>query len=127
MTNAERYYTDELRAKEKEILNAEEQAVTKEQELFQAVVQEALVHADGLARVARVLAEIDVFSSWGAILRDRDYCIPQFEEGSRELVIEEGRHPVVETVLKQESLGLAGTHAFVPNDVNPHLLTDKFV
>ena len=93
MTNAERYYTDELRAKEKEILNAEEQAVTKEQELFQAVVQEALVHADGLARVARVLAEIDVFSSWGAILRDRDYCIPQFEEGSRELVIEEEAPP----------------------------------
>ena len=61
---------------------------------------------------------MDVFSSWGAILRERDYCIPQFVEGSRELVIEQGRHPVVETVLKQESLGLAGTHAFVPNDSN---------
>ena len=30
--------------------------------------------------------------------------------------IEQGRHPVVESVLKKESLGLAGTHAFVPND-----------
>jgi DNA mismatch repair protein MutS len=118
MTNAERFYTDELRAKEKEILNAEEQAVSKEQELFEEVVQQALVHADGLAKVARVLAEIDVFSSWGAILRDRDYCIPEFVEGTKELQIEQGRHPVVEMVLKQESLGLAGTHAFVPNDTN---------
>ena len=116
MTNAERFYTDELRTKEKEILNAEEQTVAKEQELFEEVVQRALEHAEGLATVARVLAEIDVFSAWGAILRDRDYCIPQFVEGSKELEIEQGRHPVVEMVLKQESLGLAGTHAFVPND-----------
>ena len=118
MTNAERFYTDELRAKEKEIVNAEEQAVAKEQSLFEEVVLQALEHADALARVARVLAEVDVFSSWGAILRDRDYCIPQFVEGSQELQIEQGRHPVVEMVLKQESLGLAGTHAFVPNDTN---------
>jgi len=118
MTNAERFYTDELRTKEKEILNAEEQTVSKEQQLFEEVVQQALQHAEGLSRVARVLAEVDVFSSWGAILRDRDYCIPQFVDGSRELMIEQGRHPVVETVLKKESLGLAGTHAFVPNDTS---------
>ena len=101
MTNAERFYTDELRTKEKEILNAEEQTVSKEQQLFEEVVQEALQHAKGLSRVARVLAEVDVFSSWGGILRDRDYCIPQFVDGSRELMIEQGRHPVVETVLKK--------------------------
>ena len=118
MTNAERFYTDELRTKEKEILNAEEQTVAKEQELFEEVVNQALVHADSLVRVARVLAEVDVFSSWGAIHRDRDYCIPEFVENSMELKIEQGRHPVVENVLKQESLGLAGTHAFVPNDTN---------
>jgi DNA mismatch repair protein MutS len=34
------------------------------------------------------------------------------------LEIDQGRHPVVELVLKKESLGLAGTHAFVPNDCN---------
>ena len=50
MTNAERFYTDELRTKEKEIPNAEEQTVAKEQELFEDVVKQALVHADSLAR-----------------------------------------------------------------------------
>ena len=117
MTNAERFYTDELRSKEKEILNAEEQTVSKEQQLFEEVVQQALQHAEGLSQVARVLAEVDVFSSggrfYGTVITGG---IPQFVDGSRELTIEQGRHPVVETVLKKESLGLAGTHAFVPND-----------
>ena len=116
MTNAERYFTEELRQKEKEIVNAEERAVAKEQELFLSVVELALQQADALTQTAHVLAEIDLFSSWGAIMRDRDYCMPEFVECSQELEIVQGRHPVVELVLKQESLGLAGTHAFVPND-----------
>lgn len=116
MTNAERYYTDELRKKEKEIINAEERAVSKEQEIFVGIVELALKHSEALAKTAQVLAEIDLFSSWGAIMRDRDYCMPEFTEDSKDLEIIQGRHPVVEMVLKQESLGLAGTHAFVPND-----------
>jgi len=118
MTNAERFYTDELRQKEKEILNAEETAVAREQELFIGVVEKTLAFADELLAVARTLAEIDLFSSWGKICRERDYCMPEFLEESTLLEIEQGRHPVVELVLKKESLGLAGTHAFVPNDCN---------
>ena len=49
-------------------------------------------------------------------MRERDYCLPNIEDNSTVLEIEQGRHPVVERVLKKESLGLAGTHAFVPND-----------
>ena len=118
MTNAERFYTDELRQKEKEILNAEETAVAREQELFIEVVEKTLTYSDELLQVAQTLAEIDLFSSWGKICRERDYCMPVFLENSNLLEIEQGRHPVVELVLKQESLGLAGTHAFVPNDCN---------
>ena len=118
MTNAERFYTDELRQKEKEILNAEETAVAREQELFVGVVEKTLAFADELLVVARTLAEIDLFSSWGKVCRERDYCMPEFLEESTLLEIEQGRHPVVELVLKKESLGLAGTHAFVPNDCN---------
>jgi len=116
MTNAERFYTEELRQKEKEIINAEESAVAKEQELFLEVVAATLEHADGLSEVADVLAQIDLFSSWGGIMRDRNYCLPEFTTEEDVLEIIQGRHPVVESVLKKESLGLAGTHAFVPND-----------
>ena len=116
MTNAERFYTEELREKEKEILHAEETAVSSEQALFIGVVNKTLDHANDLLEVAQVLAEIDLFSSWGKITRERGYCMPEFLEDSSVLDIEQGRHPVVEVVLKKESLGLAGTHAFVPND-----------
>ena len=64
MTNAERYYTEELRQKEKEIVNAEERAVAKEQELF-ASGGIALKEADNLTQTAHVLAEMIYFSSWG--------------------------------------------------------------
>ena len=53
MTNAERFYTDELRQKEKEILNAEETAVAREQELFIEVVEKTLTYADQLLEVAQ--------------------------------------------------------------------------
>ena len=116
MTNAERFYTDELRTKEKEILNAEEQTVAKEQELFEEVVSQALQHADLLAKVARVLAEVDVFflglSSGIATMHTAS------GGGFPGIKYRAGTPPVVETVLKQESLGLAGTHAFVPNDTS---------
>ena len=74
MTNAECFYTEELRQKEKEIVNAEEGIVAKEQELFLQVVESTLGYADSLAKTAEVLR--DLFSSWGSIMRDRDYCLP---------------------------------------------------
>ena len=37
-------------------------------------------------------------------MRDRDYCMPEFIEDSKNLEIIQGRHPVVEMVLKKESL-----------------------
>ncbi|MBT3570331.1 MAG: DNA mismatch repair protein MutS, partial [Opitutae bacterium] len=97
-------------------VNAEERTVAREEELFREVLDSALSEADALTEMASVLAEIDLFSSWGCIARERGYCMPEFQESSSVLEIEQGRHPVVELSLKRESLGLAGTHAFVPND-----------
>ena len=39
----------------------------------------------------------------GSIMRNRDYCMPEFIEDGNILEIEQGRHPVVEMVLKQEA------------------------
>ena len=118
MTNAERYITEELRQKEKEIINAEEQSVSCEEKLFQQVVEAALAEADALSETAATLAEIDLFASWGVLARDRNYVRPFFTEpeAAPVLQVEQGRHPVVELSLKKDGLGLAGTHAFVPND-----------
>jgi DNA mismatch repair protein MutS len=115
MTNAERFVTDELRRREKEILHAEEKSLAREDELFRSLVEAVLAEANPLRDAAAALAEADVFQGWSQIARERDYCRPALDD-SDVLLIEQGRHPVVEVILRDSPEGLAGSRAFVPND-----------
>ncbi len=114
MTNAERYYTEDLKEKEKEILNAEEKAVALEEEIFQGVVEQVLEEADGLRRAAEALAETDLLIAWADLARLRGYVRPKIDN-SLEIEIENGRHPVIEESLRASPEGIAGADSFVPN------------
>lgn len=111
MTNAERFTTEELRIKEKEVLRADEYALARETELFRALVDAILARSLPLLRTAATLAELDVLAGWAEIARDRDWCRPAVDD-SDALDIDQGRHPVVELMLRRP--GVSGT--FVPND-----------
>jgi len=113
--NGERYVTEGLKLKEKEIFSAEEKSLARELELFGQVVAEVLTEAPALTRIAEALAELDVLGGWAVLAREWDYCRPTLDEHET-LAITDGRHPVVEQMMRQERLGLAGSHAFVPND-----------
>ncbi|HLS28719.1 MAG TPA: DNA mismatch repair protein MutS, partial [Opitutales bacterium] len=113
--NAERYYTDELKEKEKEIFHAEENARARELELFSDLVGLVLKESDALTQTADALAELDVFLGWAAIAREWNYCCPEIDN-SNKLEIVDGRHPVVEQTIRREHLGVAGNFSFVPND-----------
>ncbi|WP_438482969.1 DNA mismatch repair protein MutS [Oleiharenicola lentus] len=115
--SGERYVTEELKLKEKEIFSAEEKSLARELELFSYLVGAVLDESVSLTRTADALAELDVLAGWAVLARDWDYCRPEISEGEQ-LVITDGRHPVVEQMLKQERLGLAGSHTFVPNDTS---------
>jgi DNA mismatch repair protein MutS len=115
MKNAERYTTNVLKEQERGILEAEGKAITQEEALFNDLIEAILEQAEPLKETAAALAEIDVFIGWSALAREWDYCKPQLDQ-SDTLLIEQGRHPVVEQMMRGERLGLAGTHAFVPND-----------
>jgi DNA mismatch repair protein MutS len=117
MTNAERYVTEELRQREKQILHAEENALAREEELFRGLVEAVLAEAGALRAAAAALAQADVFQGWAKIARERDYCRPALDDGDV-FEIEQGRHPVVEVILRESAEGLAGSRAFVPNDTN---------
>ena len=117
MTNAERYYTESLKEKEKEILHAEEKAQFLEEKLFQELVEKILTETKLLEETAKALAEVDLFLGWALLSRSWDYCCPEIED-SDILDIKEGRHPVVEQHIRQEENGLAGSQAFVPNDTS---------
>lgn len=111
MVNAERYTTEALRAKEREVLRADEQALARETELFHALVAEVLARSESLQVTASALAEADVLRGWADLARDGDWCQPVVDD-SDVLEISEGRHPVVERMLRERP----GAGAFVPND-----------
>ena len=112
----ERYVTESLRQKEKEIFHAEENALARELDLFQALVAAVLAEAESLARSADTLAELDVCAGWAVLARDWNYCRPELDD-SDVLEIADGRHPVVEQMLRVPEARPAGAPPeFVPND-----------
>ena len=111
----ERYVTDALRQKEREILHAEENALAREREILDTVVSAVLGESEALGRTAEALAEADVLCGWAAIARNWDYCRPEIDEGDS-LDISEGRHPVVEQGFRLGEAGAGPSQAFVPND-----------
>jgi len=113
----ERYVTEALRLKEKEIFHAEENALARERELFNRLVAAVLDESVALAQTAEALAELDVLAGWAVLAREWDYRRPALDEGEG-LEIAEGRHPVVEQMLKSSAVTAArgASHAFVPND-----------
>ncbi|HTL66396.1 MAG TPA: DNA mismatch repair protein MutS [Lacunisphaera sp.] len=122
----ERYVTEELKLKEKEIFSAEEKSLARELELFGALVVAVLAEAASLTRTAEALAELDVLAGWAVLAREWDYCRPQLDDGEL-LEITDGRHPVVEQMMKLERLGLAGSHTFVPNDTALSATADQIL
>ncbi len=115
MTNAERFTTEQLRQKERDILHSQDRALAREEFLFGCVVDEVLKSAEALARCSQILARLDVMGGWAELSREWDYCRPKIDE-SDSIEISEGRHPEVEQMLRLDKLGLAGTQSFVPND-----------
>jgi DNA mismatch repair protein MutS len=115
--NGERYVTESLKQKEKEIFHAEENALARELELFNQLIAAVLDESVALAQTADLLAELDVLAGWAVLAREWDYSRPVLDEGDT-LEIIEGRHPVVEQMLKSPSAITANgtSQAFVPND-----------
>lgn len=107
-TNAERYITPELKEHEATVLGAQERAVALEQELFAQVRGAVAARAQELLGVARAVAELDALASLAETAHANRWVCPEVDD-SDEILVQAGRHPVVE-----KSLGMG---AFVPNDV----------
>ena len=107
LVNGERFITQELKDLEHEILTASERVVALEYELFSALRQQIADNAGRIQKTAAAVAECDALCSFASVAVHNNFCRPEVDESG---VIEtrEGRHPVVEKVLK-DSL-------FVPND-----------
>ena len=111
LKNSKRYTTDELAEREREVLRLEEARGDLEYELFGELRDRVAGHAELLQDVGRTLATVDALASLATHAASQDWTRPEVVEPGP-LVVEAGRHPVVET-----------TTDFVPNDL--HLDSDR--
>ena len=107
LVNAERFITPELKDRESQILNAEDRIQTLEYELFCNVRVQVAQETERIQKVATVIATVDVIASLAYTASKYEYAKPIIDE-SDEIIIRDGRHPVVERLFTQEG--------FVPND-----------
>jgi DNA mismatch repair protein MutS len=105
LKNAERYITPELKSWEDKILSAQDRALAREKWLWEQVLDLLAPHVQALARAAAALAELDVLAALAGHALANDWVAPQLDERA-EIMIEQGRHPVVERVIER----------FTPND-----------
>lgn len=110
LVNNERYITPELKEYETLVLNAEEQILSIERKLFDALCQDLSQAANRLIHTGRAIAHLDVFLSLAEVAIREGYTRPTLTNDDL-LLIESGRHPVVERLLKD-------SYRYVPNDTH---------
>ena len=108
--NAVRFTTVDLGELETKILNAAGRATGLELEIFEGLRRKVLDRAAALQALAISVAEIDVASAFAELAMSGGWVRPILNN-SRDFVIEQGRHPVVEAALKSQS-----SSVFIAND-----------
>lgn len=111
MANAVRFTTAELAELERDISSASEKALGIELELFTQMKADVGACAAFIGQYAKALAQIDAAAGLATLATDMGYTRPRIDE-SHAFHIDDGRHPVVEHVLRSGGAG----DKFIPND-----------
>lgn len=98
LANAERYVTPELKEKERLILEAEDKMIDLEYERFIELRDHLALHLHRLQKAAAMIAELDAYQSLATVSAERRFSRPKVNE-NYDLVIEDGKHPVVEAMM----------------------------
>ena len=107
LANCERYITDELKKLEDTILSAGERIAVLEYELFEQILKKIEHNLARIQKTIRAVAVTDCLCSLAAVAVEYHYCMPEINLSDK-IVIQDGRHPVVEQMQKN--------NLFVPND-----------
>ena len=108
LVNAERFFTEELKNLETDIILSVERIDELERKIFQDICNNIISKVNEISLLANVISELDVHSSLSLIARRNGYVKPKINE-SLNLKIQKSRHPMVEELIE--------TGKFVPNDV----------
>ncbi len=105
LKNAERFITPELKTWEDKVLSAKDRSLSREKWLFESLLEQFAEYAQPLSLCASALASIDALAALAEHARSNNWVAPELVD-SADIMIEAGRHPVVEHSIEQ----------FTPND-----------
>ncbi|MGC9066574.1 MAG: DNA mismatch repair protein MutS [Candidatus Ratteibacteria bacterium] len=106
LVNAERFITPQLKDFEEKMLSAQQKILEIEGMLIKQVIETILDYSNEIHRLANSIAELDVLNSFSILANSSSYTKPEITYED-EIVIKDGRHPLVETFLEGD---------FIPND-----------
>ncbi|MFI2741124.1 DNA mismatch repair protein MutS [Zhouia sp. PK063] len=109
LVNAERYITEELKEYEAKILGAEEKISILEQDLYNKLIVWMHEYIAPIQTNAALIAQVDCLCGFAQLAKENKYTLPEIHEGF-DLLIKNGRHPVIE---KQLPIG----EPYIANDV----------
>ena len=118
LVNGERYIVPELKEFENKILSAREKIQQLEYYLFNEIRQDIRQHLVEVQETARALGVLDVLYSLAMAAFKGSYVCPRLNN-RQEILIKDGRHPVVEKLLERE--------LFVPNDVHLNNTDERLI
>ncbi|WP_457569479.1 DNA mismatch repair protein MutS [Desulfurobacterium sp.] len=113
LVNAERFITPELKEFEEKILSAKEKVEKLEYSLFVNLRKYITENSERIQKTAEIIGNIDFLLSLSKVAEERGYTKPEITD-SYNLLIEEGKHPVLEKFLEED---------FIPNSI--HLSKEK--
>ncbi len=117
LTNSERYIIPELKEKEALVLGAEEKIKELEYNLFVEIRDKVGQSVERIKTTAHIIAVLDVLAGLAILALENNYTLPQINQ-SDQIIIKQGRHPVVEKMLDGN---------FVPNDTFLNRQEDRFI
>ena len=109
LVNCVRFTTPELSEIEQKILVAQDKSLSLELSLFDELCKTILDRVDDINTLSDAIAKLDFYSSLALLAQTNDYVKPVIDDSFAFEIID-GRHPVVETNLKQQNI------TFIPND-----------
>lgn len=115
LANSERYSSDELEDIAGKILGAEDRLFGLEYDLFVELRDNLAKEVKRVQKAAKIIADLDALASLAYVAEKNHFVRPSINEEGR-IEIKEGRHPVVEKVLDNDSFITNDT--LLDNDLN---------
>lgn len=122
LVNAERFITQELKEYENQILGAEEKILLLETQLFNDLLNFLAEYLGEIRKSGFAIAQLDVLTCFAETAINNNFVRPKITEGL-DLLIEDGRHPVIEKQLPPGENYIANSIALLPNEQQIIMIT----